>query len=126
MWDVSRKLLLDLALELVVEHVRLCDSQYAVLYKKLRIVFAKLVQEHFVSLSDVVLVSCDHEQEDGVTLDMSEESHSDTLSLVGSLDDTRDVCHHERLVVVVAYDTKVRLESGERIVSNLWTSCRNC
>ena len=57
---------------------------------------------------------------------MAEESHSDALALVRTLDDTRDIGHHERLVVIVAYDTEVRLESSERIVSNFRTSSGNC
>ena len=55
---------------------------------------------------------------------MSEESHSDTLAFMSSFDDSRDVCHHERLVVVVAYDAEVRLQSRERVVRDLRTGCR--
>ena len=57
---------------------------------------------------------------------MAEEAHTDALSFVCSLDDSRDVCHYERLVVVIAYDTEVRLKSRERIVCDLRARCRDC
>ena len=64
MRDVFRKLGFYFAFELVVKHVRFGDCQYSVLDEKLRIVFAKLIQEYFISLSDVILIGSYHEEED--------------------------------------------------------------
>ena len=108
---VLRKLCLDFALELVVQHVGLGDSQHAVLHEEFGIVFPELVQKHFVSLSDVILGGRNHEKQDGVALDVPEESHSDSLALVCTFDDSRNVSHNEGLVVIVAYDSEIRLKS---------------
>ena len=45
------------------------------------------------------------------------------LSFVCTFDDTRDVGHYERLVVIVADDSEVWFQCGERIVSDLRTCC---
>ena len=95
MWDVLRKLSCNLFLKLLIKHVRFCDCKHAVLDKKLRVVFAQLIEQHFITLTYVILVCCHHEKKDRVTLNMSEESHTDTLTLVCSFDDTRDVCHYK-------------------------------
>ena len=64
MRDVFRKLGFYFAFELVIKHVRFGDCQYAVLDEKFRVLFAELVKEHFVSLSDVILVGSYHEEKD--------------------------------------------------------------
>ena len=81
----------------------------------------QLAQQHLVFLLDVVGIAWNHEEEQRVALDVSQESQSQALSFARSLDDTRDICHHETLMVAVIHDSQRWLKGGKRIVGYLWT-----
>jgi len=95
MRDVFRQRRFYFCLELVVEHVCLGDCKHPVLDEQFGVIFLEFVEQDFITFPDVVLVSCYHEQQDGVALNMSEETHSDALAFMCALDDARDVSHYE-------------------------------
>ena len=55
---------------------------------------------------------------------MTKESQTESFTLRGALDDTRDICHHKRLAVTIADDAQRGFHRGERIVSYLRTRIR--
>ena len=91
------------------------------LVEHLRIELLQFVEQNLVFAFDVVRISRHHEQQQRVALDMTEEAETEALTFRGSLDDTRDIGHHERLVVAIAHDAEGGLHRGEGIVGNLGT-----
>ena len=119
MRNVPRKPGLNLALELLIEHVGFRDGKHPVLYEELWVVFFKLVQEYPVSVAYVVFVRRQHEQQYGIAFNMPEEAHSDALAFVSAFYYAGDVGHDERLVIIIADYAEVRLECRERVVRYL-------
>ena len=91
------------------------------LVEHFRVEVLQLAQQYLVFLLDIVGIARNHEEEQGVALDVSEESQSQALSFARSLDNTRDISHHETLMVAVIHDAQRWLEGGKRIVGDLWT-----
>ena len=56
---------------------------------------------------------------------MAKESRTDTLTLVCTLDNTRNVCHNKRVTVTHLDNTEIWLESCEGVVCNLRFCSRN-
>ena len=55
---------------------------------------------------------------------MAQEAQSQSLTLAGTLDDTRNVGHDKRLLVPVSHDAEARLKCGEGVVGYLGTRTR--
>ena len=64
----------------------------------------------------MLLLGGHHEKQHGIPLDMPEETQTDALALMCAFDNARNISHHERLVIVVAHDSEVRFQCGERVV----------
>ena len=95
------------------------------LVEHLGVELLKLVLQQFVLALDVVGVARHHEEQKRVALDVAQEAQTESLAFACSLDDSRDVCHHERLVVAVVDDAERRFERGERVVGNLRACARH-
>lgn len=74
--------------ELLVQQVTLGDGEHAMLVEHLWVEVLQLAQQHLVFLLDVVGIAWNHEEEQRVALDVSQESRSQALSFARSLDDT--------------------------------------
>ena len=84
-----------LLLELLVNHIALGDGEQSLLIQKFGVVLRELAQQDVVVVLDVVAVGRDHKEQHRVTLDVAQESCTDTLALVRTLDNSRDVGHNE-------------------------------
>ena len=76
------------------------------LVEHLGIEVGKLVEQYLVFLLYVVGITRHHEEQQGVALDVAQETESETFALARSLYNSRDVCHDERLVVMIAHDAE--------------------
>ena len=85
----------------------------------------KLVEQYLIFFFDIVGVARNHKEQQGVALDVAQETESETFALARSLYNSRDVCHDERLVVMIAHDAERRFEGGEGIVGNLGPGTRH-
>jgi hypothetical protein len=56
------------------------------------------------------------------TFDVAQKVETESLSVAGALDQTRYVGHREAMVSGL-YDPKVRVQGGERVISNFWFRC---
>lgn len=65
---------LDMVAKLAVKEVGLADGQQSAFIEELGVVLAKFLEEDVVLAVDVVGVGGDEEKEDGVALDVTEES----------------------------------------------------
>ena len=110
------KLLSQLALQLVVQHVALADGQNVLLVHQLRIVLLQLAAQGPVLRRDVVRVGGHEEEQDGIAFDVTEEPKSESLAFRGTFNDARNVRHHKALFIAVRDHAEVGAQGGERVV----------
>ena len=125
MRQVRRKGSLYLFFKRSVDNVALRYRQQAFLYQQFGIVEFQFVKERLVSCLDVVFLDGDHEQQHRIALDVAKEPVAYSPALVGSLYDSGDVRHDERLVVVVTHYAQVGFQGGECVVRYLGFGRRN-
>ena len=111
---------LDLLFYRIVDQVTFRDREHPPFGQEVGVVEFEFLQKGRVRPGDVVLLHADHEEQYGVALDVAEEAYAYALAFVGSLDDSGDVGHHERLAVVVADYAEVWFEGREGVGRNLW------
>ena len=63
------------------------------------------IRQYEAEIARIARESSAHEKQQRVTLDMPQESQSETFSFGSALDDTGDVGHHKRLVITIAHNT---------------------
>ena len=85
----------NLVHQLLIEHIALRDSQHTLFVQHFGIERTQLIQQYFILLADIIAICRNHEQQQRVTLDMTQKPQSQSFSLTGSLDDARYVRHHE-------------------------------
>ena len=107
--------------QFLVEKIALSDGQDAVLVEHLGIELAKLVEEDVIFLEDIVGITGNHEEQQGVALDMTQETKAEALSSGSTFNDTGNIGHHKGFIVTIAHDTQGRFHSGEGIVGYLRT-----
>ena len=112
--------------EFLVKEVALRHGEDPVLVEHLGIELLQFVEQHLVFTLYVIGISGNHEKQKRVSLYMSQEPQSESLTLTCSLDDARYVSHNKRLVVVVGNDAETWLKGGKRIIGNLRTRTGEC
>ena len=85
----------ELVHQLLVQHVTFGDGKHALFVQHFGIERTQLIQQYFILLADIIAICRNHEQQQRVTLDMTQKPQSQSFSLTGSLDDARYVRHHE-------------------------------
>ena len=91
------------------------------LVKHLWIEVLQFAQQYFIFFLDVVSIARNHEEQQRVALNMTEESQTQTFSFARTLDDARNISHDKTLVIAIIYDTQRWFERSKRIVCNLRT-----
>ena len=82
------------------------------------VVLTEFVEEDVVLAADVSAVGGDEEEEDGVALDVAQETYAEPFAPAGAFDDAGDVRHDEGAVVAVGDDAEVGDEGGEGVVGD--------
>ena len=113
-------------LQFLVEKVVLGDSKDALFVEQLGIEVAQLAKQNFVFMLDIVRIAGHHEEEQGVTLDVSQEAKPKSTSFGGSLDDARNVGHDEGLPVAIGDDAERGFHCREGIAGYLRPGAGEC
>ena len=124
MRQVIRQVFRKHLLQFVIEEVALRDGKNPLLVEHLGIEVAQFAKQHLIFMTDVVRIARYHEKQEGVTLDMTQESKSQATAFGSAFDDARNVGHYKGLSVSVRHNAERRFHCCERIACNLWASTR--
>ena len=95
------------------------------LIQKFGIVLRQLAQQNLIIFGYIVTIGWHHKEQNRVTLDVAQETRTESLALVCTLDDTWYIGHYERLVVTHFDNTQIRLKRRKGIVGNLGLGSRH-
>lgn len=109
-------------LQFFVQQVAFGDRQQALLVEQFGVVLFQFVQQDAVFFAHVFRVGRDHEQQDRVAFDVTQEARSEPFAGMRPFDDAGDVGHHERLVVAAFDDAQIRFEGRESVIRDFWAS----
>ena len=109
----------------IFQEVALADGEDTRFGEQFGVVFLQFVEQDMVLRCDVFRRGRHHEQQDGIALDMSQEAQSEPLAFGSALNDSRDVCHAERLPIAIGDNAQLGGEGGEGIVGYLGFGSRD-
>ena len=112
-------------LQFFVQQVAFGDRQQALLVEQFGVVLFQFVQQDAVFFAHVLRVGRDHEQQDRVAFDVTQEARSEPFAGMRPFDDTGDVGHHERLVVAAFDDAQIRFEGRKSVIRDFGLRRRN-
>ena len=116
---------LDFVHQFLIEHIALGNCQHPLFVQHFRIECTQFVQQDIIFFTDIITVRRNHKQQQGVAFDMTQETESQTFTLTGSLDNSRNVRHYKRFPIMIGNDTQIRFECRKRIIGNLRFGSRN-
>ena len=81
--------------KLIVKQVALGDSQNTMFLKHLWIELFQLIKQKLIFLLDIISITRNHEQQQGVALNMTKETKTKTFTLGSPFYDSRDISHYK-------------------------------